>query len=391
MKKAVIVGAARTPIGSYNGSLKDLSAVDLGEFAAKEAISRANISLLEIDEVLIGCVLQAGQGQNVARQIAINAGIPQEVPAMTINKVCGSGLQAVIMAAQLVQLGEARVVLAGGTESMSNAPYLLTKARFGYRLGDGALIDSIVHDGLTDHFNQYHMGITAENLAEKYQISREEQDLFAVMSQNRAEKAIKERGFDSEIVPVTIDSRKGQTIIDTDEYPRFGSTMESMQKLKPAFKKDGTVTAANSSGINDGSAMVIVMEKEIALEKGLTILGEIESYASIGCDPKIMGIGPVLSTKTALKKASLTLDDIDLIESNEAFAAQSIAVAKELKFDMEKVNPWGGAIALGHPIGASGARILTTLLYGMKKRDSKSGLATLCIGGGQGVSMIVKS
>lgn len=390
MKTAVIVSAARTPLGSFNGSLTPLTAIELGEIAAKEAISRAGVTADVIDEVIIGCVLQAGLGQNPARQIAYNIGIPETVPAMTLNKVCGSGLQTVISAAQLIRLGDAKVVLAGGAESMSNSPYMLPNARFGYRLGDGQIIDSVVHDGLTDIFNKYHMGITAENLAEKYDLSREDQDAFAVSSQNKAEAAITGGKFKDEIVPVTIKTRKGDKIVDTDEFPRFGATVEGMAKLKPAFKKDGTVTPANASGINDGAAMVLVMEKELALEKGLTILGEIVGYGSVGCDPKIMGIGPVASTKQALENASLKLEDIDLIEANEAFAAQALAVGKELNFDMEKVNVNGGAIALGHPIGASGSRILTTLLYEMKKRDNQYGLATLCIGGGQGVAMIIK-
>ncbi len=391
MKTAVIVNAARTPIGNFNGALKNLSAIELGEIAAKETIKRTGISVNDIDEVIIGCVLQAGLGQNPARQISLNIGIPESVPSQTVNKVCGSGLQSVIMAAQLIKLGEAKVVLAGGTESMSNAPYILPNARFGYRLGDGQLIDTVVHDGLTDIFNKYHMGITAENLAEKYDISREAQDEFAVSSQNKAETAIKNGMFKDEIVPVTIKSRKGETVIDTDEFPRLGATTDDLKKLRPAFKKDGTVTAGNASGINDGAAMVLVMEKEFAEKEGYSILAEIVSYGSVGCDPKIMGIGPVAATNKALKIANLTVDDLDLIESNEAFAAQSIAVSKELAFDMEKVNVNGGSIALGHPIGASGTRVLTTLLYGMKKRASRYGLATLCIGGGQGVAMIVKN
>ncbi len=390
MKTDVIESAARTPLGNFNGSLTPLSAIELGEIAAKEAISRAGVTADAIDEVIIGCVLQAGLGQNPARQIAYNIGIPETAPAMTVNKVCGSGLQTVITATQLIRLGDAKVVLAGGAESMSNAPYMLPNARFGYRLGDGQLVDSVVHDGLTDIFNQYHMGITAENLAEKYGLSREDQDALAVSSQNKAEAAITNGKFKDEIAPVTIKTRKGETVVDTDEFPRFGATVDGLKKLRPAFKKDGTVTAANASGINDGAAMIVVMEKELALEKGLTILGEIAGYGSVGCDPKIMGIGPVASTKQALEKASLKLEDIELIEANEAFAAQALAVAKELNFDMEKVNVNGGAIALGHPIGASGSRVLTTLLYEMKKRDNQYGLATLCIGGGQGVALIVK-
>jgi acetyl-CoA C-acetyltransferase len=390
MKSAVIVSAARTPIGTFNGALKSLSAVELGEIAATATMDRAKIDPALIDEVLIGCVLQAGLGQNVARQIAVNIGIPETTPAMSINKVCGSGLQSVIMAAQLIKLGDAKVVLAGGAESMSNAPYLLPNARFGYRLDHGQIIDSVVFDGLTDIFNHYHMGITAENLAEKYQITREEQDAFAVASQNKAEKAIKSGTFSDEIVSVTIKSRKGETVVDTDEFPRFGATIEGLGKLRPAFKKDGTVTAGNASGINDGAAMVLVMEKELAHKMELPILGEITGYGSVGCDPKIMGIGPIASSKKALENANLTLDDIDLIESNEAFASQSIAVAKELGFKMEKVNVNGGAIALGHPIGASGTRILVSLLHEMQKRKSQNGLATLCIGGGMGVSLIAK-
>jgi acetyl-CoA C-acetyltransferase len=390
MKSAVIVSAARTPVGSFNGALKSLSAVELGEIAATAAMNRAKIDPTMIDEVLIGCVLQAGLGQNPARQIAVNIGIPETTPAMSINKVCGSGLQSVIMAAQLIKLGDAKVVLAGGAESMSNAPYLLPNARFGYRLDHGQILDSVVFDGLTDIFNHYHMGITAENLAEKYQITREEQDAFAVASQNKAEKAIKSGTFSDEIVPVIIKSRKGETVVDTDEFPRFGATIEGLGKLRPAFKKDGTVTAGNASGINDGAAMVLVMDKDLALELGLQILGEITGYGSVGCDPKIMGVGPVASSKKALENANLTLGDIDLIESNEAFASQSIAVAKELGFEMEKVNVNGGAIALGHPIGASGTRILVSLLHEMQKRNSRNGLATLCIGGGMGVSLIAK-
>lgn len=390
MKSAVIVSATRTPIGSFNGALKQLSAVELGEIAAKAVLQRANLDPALIDEVLIGCVLQAGLGQNVARQVAINIGIPETKPAMTINKVCGSGLQTVIMAAQLIKLGDAKVVLAGGTESMSNAPYLLPSARFGYRLDHGQIIDTVVFDGLTDIFNHYHMGITAENLAEKYEITREEQDAFAATSQNKAENAIKSGAFKEEITPVTISNRKGDITVDTDEFPRFGATSEGLGKLRPAFKKEGTVTAGNASGINDGAAMVVVVEKELALAQGLTILGEIVGYGSVGCDPKIMGIGPVASTKKALESANLTLDDIDLIESNEAFAAQSIAVAKELGFKMDKVNVNGGAIALGHPIGASGTRILVSLLHEMQKSNSRNGLATLCIGGGMGVTLIVK-
>ncbi|SHJ59182.1 acetyl-CoA C-acetyltransferase [Paramaledivibacter caminithermalis] len=391
MREVVIVSAVRTPIGAFNGCFKSLSAVDLGAVAAKEAIKRAGIKPEIIDEALIGNVLQGGLGQNVARQVVIKAGIPEHVPAITINKVCGSGLRTVSMAAQSIMLGDADVILAGGTESMTNAPYLLNKARWGHRMGDGKLVDSMIKDGLWDAFNDYHMGITAENVAERWNISREEQDKFALTSQQRAEKAIKEGRFKDEIVPVEVPQRKGDPmVVDTDEYPKFGTTLKKLGKLRPAFKKDGTVTAGNASGINDGAAMFIVMAKEKAEELGLDILATIKSYASAAIDPAIMGYGPVPSSKKALEKAGLKVEDLDLIEANEAFAAQSLAVAKDLNFDMDKVNVNGGAIALGHPIGASGARILVTLIHEMIKRDSKKGLATLCIGGGQGTAVIVE-
>lgn len=391
MREAVIVSAVRTPIGSFNGSFKSLSAVDLGAVAAKEAIKRAGIKPEMIDEVLLGNVLQAGLGQNVARQIVIKSGIPQTVPAITINKVCGSGLRTVSMAAQFIMLGDADIILAGGTESMTNAPYLLNKARWGQRMGDGKLVDSMIKDGLWDAFNDYHMGITAENIAERWNLSREEQDKFSAASQQKAEKAIKEGKFKDEIVPVEVPQRKKDPIVvDTDEYPKFGTTAEKLAKLRPAFKKDGTVTAGNASGINDGAAMLIIMSKEKAEELGLDVIATIKSYASAALDPAIMGYGPVPSSKKALDKAGLKVEDMDLIEANEAFAAQSLAVAKDLEFDMDKVNVNGGAIALGHPIGASGARILVTLLHEMIKRDSKKGLATLCIGGGQGTAIVVE-
>ncbi|SHH25834.1 acetyl-CoA C-acetyltransferase [Caloranaerobacter azorensis DSM 13643] len=391
MREVVIVGAARTPIGSFGGSLSKLSAVDLGVAAAKEAIKRAGIKEEMIDEVIVGNVLSAGLGQNPARQIAINAGLPDTIPAMTINKVCGSGLRAVSMAAQFIMLGDADIILAGGTESMSNAPYIVPKARWGLRMGHSELIDTMIQDGLTDIFNNYHMGITAENIAEKWNISREEQDEFALQSQLKAERAQKEGKFKDEIVPVEVPQRKGEPIIvDTDEYPRHGTTIEKLAKLKPAFKKDGTVTAGNASGINDGAAMLIVMAKEKAEELGIEPLVTIKSYASAALDPKIMGYGPVPATKKALERAGLKVEDLDLIEANEAFAAQSIAVMKDLGLDPEKVNVNGGAIALGHPIGASGARILVTLIYEMIRRKSKYGLATLCIGGGQGAAVVVE-
>lgn len=391
MRDVVIVSAARTPVGSFGGSLSKLSAIDLGIVAAKGAIERAGIKPEIIDDVLIGNILSAGLGQNPARQVAINSGIPETTPAMTINKLCGSGLRTVSMAAQFIMLGDADVILAGGIESMSNAPYLLPKARWGQRMGHGELIDSMINDGLTDVFNDYHMGITAENIAEQWNISREEQDRFSVESQNKAEKAQKDGRFKEEIIPVAIPQRKGDPIIvDDDEYLKHGMTVEKLAKLRPAFKRDGTVTAGNASGINDGAAMLIVMAKEKAKELGIKPLATIKSYASAALDPKIMGYGPVPATKMALERANMSISDLDLIEANEAFAAQSIAVTKDLGLDSEKVNVNGGAIALGHPIGASGARILVTLIYEMIKRDAKTGLATLCIGGGQGTAVIIE-
>lgn len=391
MKKAVIVSAARTPIGSFGGALAPLSAVELGVIAAKEAIKRAGIEPSVIEEVYLGNVLGAGLGQNVARQVTIGAGIPKETPALTINMVCGSGLRAVSMAAQFVESGQCDVIMCGGTESMTNAPYLLPKTRWGQRMGNGQIIDYMVYDGLTDVFNQYHMGITAENIAEQWGITREEQDRISVQSQNRAEAAQKSGRFKDEIVPVVIPQRKGDPItIDTDEFPRHGTTADKLGKLKPAFKKDGTVTAGNASGINDGAAALIIMSKDKAEELGLKYLCEIEGYGSAGVDPKIMGIGPIPATKKALAKARWTVKDLDLIEANEAFAAQAVAVIKELGLNEEITNVNGGAIALGHPIGASGARILVSLIYEMQKRDAKKGLATLCIGGGMGTALLVQ-
>lgn len=391
MREVVIVSAVRTPIGSFGGSLKDVSAVKLGAFAAKEALIRANIKPEMVEEVIFGNILQAGIGQNLARQVSIAIGVPIEVPSMTINKVCGSGLKTVQLAAQAIMCKEADIILAGGAENMSLAPYIVPNARWGLRMGDGAIVDTMVADGLTDIFNNYHMGITAENIAEQWKITRQEQDEFAVSSQNRAETAIKSGRFKDEIVPVEIPQRKGSPIvIDTDEYPRFGATTESLSKLKPAFKKDGTVTAGSSSGINDGAAAVLVMSKEKADELGIKPLVSIVSFASAGVDPKLMGYGPVPASNKALAKANMTLKDIDLVEANEAFAAQSIAVAIDLGLDPEKTNVNGGAIALGHPIGCSGTRILVTLIHEMLKRDVHTGLATLCIGGGQGTSIIVK-
>ncbi len=391
MKKAVIVSAARTPIGSFGGAFASLSAVDLGVIAAKEAIKRAGIEPSMVEEVYLGNVLGAGLGQNVARQVSIGAGIPIETPALTINMVCGSGLRAVSMAAQFVESGQCDIILCGGTESMTNAPYLLPKSRWGLRMGDGKVVDYMVHDGLFDIFNGYHMGITAENVAEQYGLTREEQDAFANQSQVRAEEAQKSGKFADEIVPVVIPQRKGDpVVIDTDEYPRHGSTVDKMAKLKPAFKKDGTVTAGNASGINDGAAALIVMSKEKAEELGLTYLCEVAGYGSAGVDPKVMGIGPVPATQKALANAGWTVEDLDLIEANEAFAAQSLAVCRDLELNPEITNVNGGAIALGHPIGASGARILISLIYEMQKRDAKKGLATLCIGGGMGTSMLIQ-
>jgi len=391
MREVVIVSAARTPIGSFGGSLAALSAVELGTIAAKEAIKRAGFDAALIDDVIIGNILSAGLGQNVARQVAVYAGVPETVPAMTINKLCGSGLRAVSMAAQFIMLGDADIILAGGTESMTNAPYLLPKGRYGYRMGDGKIIDSMIHDGLTETFNNYHMGVTAENIAKRWNISRDEQDAFALNSQLKTEAAHKAGKFRDEIVPVVIPQRKGDPIVvDTDEYPRPGTTLDKLAKLPPAFDKAGTVTAGNSSGINDGAAMLIVMSKQKADELGLKPLVTIRSYASVGLDPTIMGYGPVPASRKALEKIGYTVDQIDLVEANEAFASQSIAVVRDLGLDPGKVNVNGGAIALGHPIGASGARILTTLIYEMGRRKAKTGLATLCIGGGMGTSIIIE-
>ncbi|HOM42808.1 MAG TPA: acetyl-CoA C-acetyltransferase [Bacillota bacterium] len=390
MREVVIVSGARTAIGNFNGSLAGVSAVDLGVTAVKEAIKRAGITPEMVDDTIMGCILQAGLGQGVARQVAVKSGIPVEKPAYTINMICGSGLRAVQVAAQQIISGECDIVVAGGTENMSAAPYLLRNARTGYRMGHGEIIDSMIYDSLTDVFNNYHMGITAENLAEQYNITREEQDAFAASSQNKAEAAIKEGKFKDEIVPVVIPSKKGDIVVDTDEFPRAGVTAEALAKLRPAFKKDGTVTAGNASGINDGAAALVVMAADKAEELGIKPLARIAGYASAGVDPSIMGIGPVKAVKKALERANLKLEDIDLIEANEAFAAQSIAVARDLGFDMNKVNVNGGAIALGHPVGASGARILVTLLYEMKRRNVKKGLATLCIGGGMGTALVVE-
>ena len=391
MREAVIVSAVRTAVGSFGGTLKDVSAAELGAIVIKEAISRAGIQPADVDEVYMGNVVQAGQGQNVARQAAVNAGIPVEKPAVTINMVCGSGLRAVSLAAQLIRLGDCDVIVAGGTENMSQAPYAIPKARWGQRMGNGTMVDTMINDALTDAFSQVHMGITAENIADQWGITREEQDAFAAASQQKAEAAIKAGKFEEEIVGVEIPQKKGDPVVFcADEYPRFGVTEQGLGKLRPAFKKDGTVTAGNASGINDGAAALVIMSAEKAQQMGLKPLAKILSYGSKGLDPSIMGYGPFYATKAALEKANLSVDDLDLIEANEAFASQSIAVAKDLKFDPSKVNVNGGAIAIGHPVGASGARILVTLLHEMKRRDAKKGLATLCIGGGMGTALVVE-
>ena len=392
MGEIVIASACRTAIGTFGGTLKDVPAAELGAIVVKEAVKRAGIKPEMVDEVIFGNVLQAGLGQNIARQVTLKAGLPIETTAMTINIVCGSGLKSVALAANQILAVESEIVVCGGTENMSAAPYAVPSARWGARMNNSKMIDVMVNDGLWDAFNQYHMGITAENVAEKYGITREMQDEFAVASQSKAEAAIKAGKFKDEIVPVVIHGKKGDTVFDTDEHPKFGTTLEKVAKLKPAFKRDGgTVTAANASGINDSAAALVVMSKEKADELGIKPLATIVSYATGGVDPSIMGVGPVPAVTKALARANMTVDDLDLIEANEAFAAQSLAVAQDLKFDMSKVNVNGGAIALGHPIGASGARILVTLLYEMQKReDAHTGLATLCIGGGQGQALIVK-
>lgn len=390
-KEVVIVSAVRTAIGSFGGALKDVSAPQLGAIVIKEALAKAGLAPDSVDEVIMGNVLQAGLGQNPARQAAIGAGLPNEVSSMTINKVCGSGLKAVHLAAQAIIAGDADIVVAGGMENMSQAPYLLQGARDGYRMDDQKVTDSMVHDGLWCSFNDYHMGVTAENLCTKYDLKREEQDQFAANSQQKAVQAIEDGKFKDEIVPVEVKKKKEILTIDTDEYPRKGTTAEKLGGLRPAFKKDGSVTAGNASGINDGAAAVVVMSKEKADKLGIKPLVKIVANASSGVDPSIMGIGPVTAVKKALEKGGQTLEDMDLVEANEAFAAQALAVGKELQFDSEKLNVNGGAIALGHPIGASGTRILVTLIHEMKRRDAKKGLATLCIGGGQGVATIVEN
>ena len=389
MTKAVIVSAARTPVGSFLGAFANVPAHDLGAAVLAEVVARAGIDAAEVDETILGKVLTAAQGQNPARQAHIKAGLPQESSAWGINQVCGSGLRAVALAAQQVILGDARVVLAGGQESMSlsaHAAYL----RAGQKMGDMQFIDTMIRDGLWDAFNNYHMGQTAENVAAKWQISRDQQDEFALASQNKAEAAQKEGRFDDEIVGYTVKTRKGETVVDKDEYIRHGATIEAMQKLRPAFTKDGSVTAANASGLNDGAAAVMVMTEDEAARRGLTPLARIASYATAGLDPAIMGTGPIPASRRALEKAGWSVGDLDLVEANEAFAAQACAVNKDMGWDPSIVNVNGGAIAIGHPIGASGARVLNTLLFEMRRRDAKKGLATLCIGGGMGVAMCLE-
>jgi acetyl-CoA C-acetyltransferase len=389
MTDVVIIAAKRTPVGAFLGSFAATPAHELGRVAIEAALAQAGVAPEDVSEVILGQVLTAAQGQNPARQASMAAGIPKEVPAWGVNQVCGSGLRAVALASQAIQAGDATVVVAGGQESMSLANHA-QNLRGGTKMGDVGLVDTMIKDGLTDVFNNYHMGITAENLAEQYQITRGEQDSFAVASQNKAEAARASGRFKDEIAPVTLKTRKGETVVDQDEYIRAGATLDGVSGLKPAFKKDGTVTAANASGLNDGAAALVLMSREEAERRGAPILARVASWASAGVDPSIMGIGPVPASKKALEKAGWTIADLDLIEANEAFAAQALAVGKELGWDSDRVNVNGGAIAIGHPIGASGARVLTTLLYEMQKRDAKKGLATLCIGGGMGIAVCVE-
>ena len=389
-RKVVLAGACRPALGKMGGGLSTVPAAELGSIVIREALNRAGVKGEQVDEVLMGCVIQAGQGQNVARQASLKAGVPVEVPAVTINVVCGSGLNCVNMAAEMILAGDADIVVAGGTENMSLAPYAAMQGRYGYRMNDGKLVDTMVHDALWDAFNDYHMGITAENVAAQWNISREALDEFSVRSQTLACKARAEGRFKDEIVPVEVKQKKATVVFDTDEGPREGTTLEALAKLRPAFKKDGIVTAGNASGINDGAAAIVVMSEEKAKELGTEIMAYWLGGALGGVDPSIMGVGPVASTRKVFKRLGLSIADMDLVEANEAFAAQSLAVAHDLEFDMDKVNVNGGAIALGHPVGASGCRILVTLLHEMKKRDAKKGLATLCIGGGMGCSAVVE-
>lgn len=389
MSRVAIVSAKRTAIGSFGGSLKDIPAATLGAEVLKKSLEEINLSPTIVDEVIFGNVLGSGLGQNIARQIAIFAGIPQEKSAFVVNKVCGSGLKSVVLGAQSILLGDNDIVVCGGVENMSAAPYYTKDARFGAKLGNFELEDSIIHDGLTDAFENYHMGITAENIAEQFAISREQQDKFAVLSQQKASTAIEKGKFSNEIVPIAIKTRKEEKVFDTDEFVRPSTNLESLAKLRPAFKKDGTVTAGNASGINDGAACVILMSEKRANELGINILGFIDGYATAGLDNKVMGLGPIPATRKVLNKLNLTTDDIDLFELNEAFAAQSIAVLNELNLDTSKVNINGGAIALGHPIGASGCRILVSLVHELINENKNRGLCSLCIGGGQGISVVI--
>lgn len=391
MREVAIVSAKRSPIGSFGGSLKNIPAVDLGVQVADATIKEGKVDPSLVEEIIVGNVLGAGLGQNIARQVALNIGLSYTSTAFTVNMVCGSGMEAIELASLKIKSGEADIILAGGTESMSQAPYLLPNLRWGNKMGDTSTLDLMLKDGLTDAFNGYHMGVTAENIASKYNISRESQDEFALNSQKKAVSAIEMGKFKNEIVPISVPQRRGEPLIfNTDEFPRKDSSIEKLGKLKSAFIKDGTVTAGNSSGLNDGAAMVLLVEKEKALELGLNILAVIKSYANAGVDPAIMGTGPIPASKLALNKANLKVEDLDLVESNEAFASQALAVMEELKLEESITNVNGGAIALGHPIGASGARILVSLIHEMKKRDSQYGLATLCIGGGQGAAVVIE-
>ena len=390
MKKSVLAGAFRTAIGTMGGALSTVPAAELGSIVIKEALNRAGVKAEQVDHVYMGCVIQAGLGQNVARQASIKAGLPVTTPAVTVNVVCGSGLNCVNMAAQMIEAGDADIVVAGGMESMSLAPYAMMKGRYGYRMGNATLVDTMVNDALWDVFNNYHMGITAENVAEQWNLTREMLDEFAACSQQKCEKAMAEGKFKDEIVPVEVKGKKGSVIVDTDEGPRPGTTVETLARLKPAFKKDGIVTAGNASGINDGAAAIVVMSEEKAKELGIKPMATWVGGALGGVDPSIMGVGPVAAVNKLMGKLNMKVADMDLIEANEAFAAQSLAVGHDLGFDMEKLNVNGGAIALGHPVGASGCRILVTLLHEMQRRDAKKGLATLCIGGGMGCATVVE-
>ncbi|MEW6372217.1 MAG: acetyl-CoA C-acetyltransferase [Pseudomonadota bacterium] len=390
MEDVVIVAAGRTPVGKFGGSLAKIPAAELGAHVIRQLLAKTGIDPASVNEVIMGQVLTAGAGQNPARQAALKGGLPDMVPAYTINKVCGSGLKATHLATQAIRCGDASIIIAGGQENMSASPHVLNGSRDGFRMGDAKLVDTMIVDGLWDVYNQYHMGVTAENVARKYEISRAEQDEFALQSQLKAEAAVKEGRFKDEIIPVEIPSKKGVTVFDTDEYPKHGSTIEALASLRPAFNKEGTVTAGNASGINDGAAAVIMMSASKARELGLTPLARIKAYSSAGLDPSIMGMGPVSASRLCLQKAGWTHQDVDLMEINEAFAAQAIAVNKEMGWDTSKINVNGGAIALGHPIGASGARVLVTLLHEMVRRDAKRGLASLCIGGGMGVALAVE-